>query len=165
MLYFFVSKALLRFMRARGFVILVFGARLLAVQFADEPVPTELPCGGPSVPVGPGDFCPSQQLDTNLSKCTALPVGAMHQAAPHIVGGMRVGGDAVALGFRFPAGVGAVPKRWWQALVDTVVATCSRLAALPLTAFGRASATGAYVLATLLCKAEYVGLTGRGDLG
>jgi hypothetical protein len=99
----------------------------------------------------------------NLSKTELLPVGQVPQQDPEWqqteVGGMRVVSKAKSLGVYYSnnqqqdPGAGAD----WEERSTAVKKTCTRIAGLHLSAFGRAFAASGYGISQVLYHAEFAG--------
>jgi hypothetical protein len=162
LLYLFAGEAMLRFFQARGLGILLAGQRVVAGQFADD---TQAPLAGAhQMPLLRGaldTYASASRQVINLSKCRALPIGAVAAVplAGARVGGVQLVAEATALGVTFAAGTGdAQPKGGWEAAGAKVLGAFERLAHLPLSRFGRAFGSAAYGLGRILFAAEFCGL-------
>jgi hypothetical protein len=95
-------------------------------------------------------------------KSSLLPIGYFPDDIPPLpaaVSGVPVVLAATTLGIRFQAGTApAQPKSSWEELINSAETAFSRIAGLPLSAFGRAFAASSYGISRLLYAAEFVGL-------
>lgn len=158
LLYLFVTEALLRFLRSRGFGIPLGPARLVSSLYADDNEtfldhPDQVPHFLHAMTV----FAEASGQRLNPTKTVLLPIGAPFPAPlPAEIAGLRVVSSAPALGFVFHHGTDP-PSTAWDARLDSVRKGFSRLARLGLTAFGRGMASSSYCVSTLLYHAEYLG--------
>lgn len=162
LLYLFVGEALLRFLSRHGQFGLPLpgGGTLVALQLADD---TQVPLAGlhleAALLADLDVFGRASNQRVNVDKTTALPVGLsapLPANPPRTPGGMRQAATANALGFTFPAGVGAVvPVGGWEARLQSAFGRLDRLGGQPLTMFGRAVAATAYSSSKLLYAAEF----------
>jgi hypothetical protein len=162
LLYLFVGEALLRFLKAQPALgVTVGGARVVAVQYADDADPV---LKGPEVVPVLMDtlsvFGSASNQRINVDKSKLLPVGSPSPAAlPDSIAGIPVTQSADTLGIKFHAGLApATPKRDWQELLDRVQSQFDKLGRLSLSAFGRAMGASAYALSRLLYYMEFAGL-------
>ena len=156
LLYLFIAQALVRFLKSRGIGIPVAGGSLAALQYADDteaflPSFDQVPAFLDTMQTF-GDAT-GQRL--NLDKTELLPIGAVPEVLPAVVGGLKVVGEATALGLTF--GSDAAPTARWPELLEGVRNRYDRIASLSLSVFGRGFASAAYGVSTVLYHAEFAG--------
>ena len=163
LLYLFVGQALLCFLKQRGIGIMAASQQLAAVQYADDAevfllsmhdVPTFLSCMS--------DFAKASGQCLNPTKTRLLHIGQQptQTAAPgeaaHGLGAMQVVAKAKSLGVFFDqCGKSSVDWGGSLEIVRHRMQNISRIS--KLSAFGRAFATNAYALSTLLYAAQFAG--------
>ena len=172
LLYLFAAQALLTWLQHQGVGISTSPSDptlLTAVQFADD---TEVVLEGPgAVPhfLGCMDvYAKASGQMLNLDKVELLPVGeaVAHLHAPTAgaeahterrVQGLKVVRTATALSLPF-TGTQAAPVMEWGAQAEKVSARMQRIARIPLSVFGRATAVAAYGLHRVTWHMEHGGM-------
>ena len=163
-MYLFVAWALTCWLRATPAVgVTLGGERVVAGQYADDTTPFLPACDThhmASLVVAMSTFEAASGQGLNLDKCMALPLGSPQpEPVPDRLAGIQVVGSASTLGMRFsntadPLAVFEEDVDWAK-LLDRVLVCFKRLAALPLSAFGRALAASGYGVSKLLYHAEF----------
>jgi hypothetical protein len=169
-LYLFIALALSAWLRAQPADTVgvdlgpAAGGRLCGTQFADDANILLPGLGAAGVQRFLGAmavFARASGQALNAAKSKLLPVGdwPAGEAFPAAVCGLPVVAQAEALGMQFSNQPGdAAAAVDWPARLDRVRGCYGRLAALPLSIFGRASAASGYGVAQLLYHAEFAGL-------
>ena len=105
-------------------------------------------------------FAKASGQHLNLPKSSLIPLGVVDLPLPASVCGLKVATEAVSLGVTFSNDCPAVsaPPGGWAPLQDKVAAAFGKVAKLPLSAFGRATAAFGYGVNKLLFHAEHNGL-------
>ena len=167
LLYLFVAHALWAWLQAPEWAdaigIEVAGQRLTSTHFADDgqvvlrdlaPATVQRFLGAMAI------FAAASGQRLNVAKTQLLALGALPPGgSPQQVGGLAVVAEAEALGMRFSNSPGdAAAGVDWEARLEGVEACYSRVARLPLSAFGRAFAASGYGISKLLYHAEFAGL-------
>ncbi|GAB4814593.1 hypothetical protein N2152v2_001639 [Parachlorella kessleri] len=163
LLYLFVALALLCFLKAKGVGVSAGGQQLPASQYADD---TEAFLEGGSIAatcqrVGAllaamRTFASASGQHLNPTKTKLLPIGASPPFLPPTIHGLEVVHTAEGLGITLNSGT-QPPSADWQALLQKVEASYTKLSCLGLSAFGRGFGSTAYGTSKLLFHAEYAG--------
>lgn len=165
LLYLFLAEALLAWLKQCGFGIDTapdqpHSLRLAAVQYADDTTAllrslSEVPAFASALEV----FGAASGQRLNASKTQVLRIGALRQPTPERCP-FAVVTEAETLGipFRNTSHKPAELRAFWERKLAGAKDKLDRVARLPLSAFGRSFAAGAYGLSRLLYYAEFMGL-------
>lgn len=163
LLYLFVAEALFRFLRGQGVGITLGNTMpLVAGQFADD-THTFLP-NFQAVPTLLGHldtYKAASGQATHPGKSRLLVIGHIPPGTvlPQQMAGIPVVTSATALGLAWQQGVAPPkPKKPWGELILAIETVYTRIAGMPLSAFGRAFAANGYGISRILYAAEFVGL-------
>ena len=154
LLYLFVGQALLCWLKQNGLGLTVADCLVTAAQYADdaEPILTslaELPAFLECMSV----FAAATGQHLNPTKTKLLMLG-QQQSHPEPATGLAVSSSAKALGVVFDGGGGVEVD--FEARMTLVKHRLAKIASIPhLSSFGRAFATNAYALGTLLYGAQF----------
>ena len=99
-------------------------------------------------------FADASNQHLNHAKSVLLPVGATGPATKEVCG-IKVVNAATSLGVTYTNGTDPPPAVPWEDLLDTVRKCYTKLAKLPLSMWGRATAASSYGLSKLLFQAEF----------
>ena len=168
LLYLFIGEALLSWLKQCGYGIDIGGHRVVAGQFADDCTALlEDLLVVPDFNVSMHTFgCATGQY-LNATKVNLMRIGKLPLLSaplPSQASGpplpFPVVDAATTLGIRFTNQVSDVldMQAFWRAHLNNVYDRYTRLARLPLSAFGRAYGAGGYGISRILFHAEFMGL-------
>ena len=171
-LYLFVAECASSFLRQRGLGMMVGGASLPCLQYADDTnvlLASLDSVGAFLTAMDVYGTASGQRLNLSKTKIMMLTTPPADLSMPTVIEGLQVVSRALVLGIPFapvaPVNASSGARRQgqreavvdWPPLVNKFHQRLQKLGKLPLTVFGRGFASSAYAVSVLLYQAEYMG--------